>query len=82
MTSIVTIIVGIIVVRMGLHILKIVPSISSFGVHLPKKRTEKILTTKNPLFAPIVGALTFFLPCGFTLSMQLVAITSGNSLQG
>lgn len=82
MTSIVTIIVGIIVVRMGLHILKIVPSISSLGVHLPKKRTEKILTTKNPLFAPIVGALTFFLPCGFTLSMQLVAITSGNSLQG
>lgn len=82
MTSIVTIIVGIIVVRMGLHILKIVPSISSLGVHLPKKRTEKILTTKNPLFAPIVGALTFFLPCGFTLSMQLVAITSGNFLQG
>ncbi|AHB41711.1 heavy metal transport/detoxification protein [candidate division SR1 bacterium RAAC1_SR1_1] len=82
MTSMVTIIVGIIVVRMGLYILKIVPSISSFGVHLPKKRTEKILTTKNPLFAPIVGALTFFLPCGFTLSMQLVAITSGNPLQG
>lgn len=82
MTSIVTIIVGIIVVRMGLHILKIVPSISSLGVHLPKKRTENILTTKNPLFAPIVGALTFFLPCGFTLSMQLIAITSGNSLQG
>lgn len=82
MTSILTLIVGIVVLWMWLHVLKIVPSISSLGIHLPKKRTEKTLTTKNPVFAPIIGALTFFLPCWFTLSMQLVAISSGNILQG
>lgn len=82
MTSILTIIVGIIVLRMGLHVLNIVPSISSLGFHLPKKWSEKTLTTKNPAFAPLIGALTFFLPCGFTLSMQLVSVSSGNIWQG
>lgn len=81
MTSILTILVWIIVLRMGLHILHIVPSISSLGFHLPKKWSEKTLTTKNPAFAPFIGALTFFLPCGFTLSMQLVAVSSGNIWQ-
>lgn len=81
-TSIITIIIGIIVIWMGLHALHILPSISSLGFHLPKKRTEKTLTTKNPIFAPIIWALTFFLPCWFTLSMQLVAISSWSFWQG
>ncbi|MCX6822539.1 MAG: sulfite exporter TauE/SafE family protein [candidate division SR1 bacterium] len=81
-TTILTIIVGIIVLWMGLHLLHIVPNITSLGVHLPKKRSERTLTTKNPIFAPLIGALTFFLPCGFTLSMQLIAINTGSFLRG
>ena len=81
-TTVLTIIVGIVVLWMWLYLLHILPNISSLGVHLPKSWSEKILTTKNPIFAPLVGILTFFLPCGFTLSMQLIAINTGNFLEG
>lgn len=82
MTTILTMIAGIIVLWMGLHLLNILPNITTMGVHLPKKRSKNMLTTKNPAFAPLIGALTFFLPCGFTLSMQLIAINTGSFLQG
>ena len=81
-TTVLTIIVGIVVLWMWLYLLHILPNISSLGVHLPKSWSEKTLTTKNPIFAPLVGMLTFFLPCGFTLSMQLIAINTGNFLEG
>lgn len=77
-TTILTIFVGIVVLWMGLNLLHILPNITSLGLHLPKSRSEKTLTTKNPIFAPLVGALTFFLPCWFTLSMQLIAVNTGN----
>lgn len=80
-TTILTMIVGIVVLWMWLHLLHILPNITSLGVHLPKSRSNKTLTTKNPIFAPLIGMLTFFLPCGFTLSMQLIAINSGNFWQ-
>lgn len=80
-TTILTIGVGIVVLWMWLHLLHIVPNITSLGVHLPKSRSEKTLTTKNPIFAPLIGVLTFFLPCGFTLSMQLIAVHTGSFLQ-
>jgi len=81
-TTIITICVGIIIVRMWLHILRITPNISTLWIHLPKRRWNNITTKKHPTLAPLVGALTFFLPCGFTLSMQLIAIHSGSFLTG
>ncbi|HCB52054.1 TPA: hypothetical protein DEP21_05855 [Patescibacteria group bacterium] len=30
----------------------------------------------------MAGVLTFFLPCGFTLAMQILAISSGNFWMG
>lgn len=77
-TTVLTIVVWIVVLWMWLHLLWLAPNITSMGVHLPKRRSEKTLTTKNPIFAPLIGMLTFFLPCGFTLSMQLIAIKTGN----
>ncbi|MBI2117733.1 sulfite exporter TauE/SafE family protein, partial [Candidatus Peregrinibacteria bacterium] len=38
--------------------------------------------SKNPLAPLTLGALTFFLPCGFTQSLQLVALASGSMMQG
>ena len=80
-TTILTIIVGLVVLWMWLHLLHILPNISSLGIHLPKSWSNHTLTTKNPVFAPLIGALTFFLPCWFTLSMQLIAINTGNFWQ-
>nr|MDD3720653.1 sulfite exporter TauE/SafE family protein [Candidatus Gracilibacteria bacterium] len=80
--NVLLIIAGVVMFYMGLNILKIVPSITHFGISMPKKLSHKILNIKNPVFAPIVGALTFFLPCGFTQSMQIIAVSSGNFING
>lgn len=49
---------------------------------MPPSRTRRLHTATNPYLAPVVGALTFFLPCGFTQSMQLLALGSGSPVQG
>jgi len=41
-----------------------------------------IFRLKDPKYASVVGALTFLLPCGFTQSMQLLALQSGSMWQG
>lgn len=51
-----------------------------FKLSMPKSFGGKILSIKNPAFAPVVWALTFFLPCGFTQSMQVYAASSWSFL--
>lgn len=76
LTWIITFVVGFLLLYMGLNILKIVPSLSKFGVHMPKAFASKIEGIWKPKYAPIVWALTFFLPCWFTQTMQLLAVSS------
>lgn len=78
---ILNIIIGSIIFYIGLQSLGIVPNISRWGFHLPSKIGKRALTIKNPKYASIVGALTFFLPCWFTQSMQLFAIQNGDPFQ-
>lgn len=68
---------GIFMIYMWLHILNIIPSLK---ISMPKIFGSKILNMKNPALAPIIWALTFFLPCWFTQSMQVYAASSGNFL--
>ncbi len=67
-------------IYMGFNMLNIFPSITKFWVSMPKGFANKILNIKNPLFAPVVWALTFFLPCWFTQSMQVYATSSESFL--
>lgn len=53
-----------------------------FKLSMPKIFWNKILSIKNPVFAPIIWALTFFLPCWFTQSMQVYAASSGSFFTG
>lgn len=62
------------------HILWFFPSPSKFWISMPKSFGNKILSIQNPAFTPIIGALTFFLPCGFTQSMQIMAASSGSPI--
>jgi len=80
-----TVFISLIMVWLGLNILGLVPSLSTIGIRMPKNsmRVWKNLQTSNHVFAPaILGGFTFFLPCGFTQSMQLFAMSSGNFLTG
>ncbi len=79
--SIFTMIIAVVMGWLGLNILGIVPSISDFGVRMPKGLTKKWSDLKESEHkaAPfLLGGLSFFLPCGFTQSMQIFALTSGS----
>jgi uncharacterized protein len=84
-TGYITIFIAMVMLYIGLQILNITPSITKLGFHLPKAFSKKIhsLEGNNHHLAPIlIGALTFFLPCGFTQSMQLAAVGSQSFIQG
>jgi len=84
-TSYLTFAIAIVMFYIGLQILGIVPSITKLGFHMPKRFSSKVgaLQEAEHAAAPFVlGALTFFLPCGFTQSVQLVAIASGDFMIG
>jgi len=76
--SILTIFVGLVLLILGLKLLDIFPKINRLEITLPKK-FAKTLKVNDPI---MLGALTFFLPCGFTQAMQIYALGSGNFWQG
>ena len=84
-TGYLTIAIAVVMFYIGLQILNIVPNITKLGFHLPKFLSKPIhkLQDSNHHFMPIIiGILTFFLPCGFTQTMQLAAVTSQNFFTG
>lgn len=42
------------------------------------RRILKLETSPNPFVPFVLGSLTYFLPCGFTQSMQLLALSTGD----
>ncbi len=83
-TGALTVLVAVVMLVLGLNILHILPK-KYCRLPLPKTMTRKIhaLSQSQSASAPmILGALTFFLPCGFTQSMQLLALGSGSFMAG
>lgn len=84
-TAIMTIALAVILAWLGLNIVGLFPSMSSFGIRMPKKimKTWNRLKESEHKLAPVLlGGITFFLPCGFTQSMQLFALSSGSFWTG
>lgn len=42
---------------------------------------SRVPVIKNRFSAPLLGAVTFFVPCGFTLTVQSVALLTGDPVQ-
>lgn len=62
-----------------------VRALKKFQIALPKSITRKIAdeTKFEGRYMPLVmGAVTFFIPCGLTITAQTVALLSGSALQG
>jgi len=83
-----TIGIGIVMILLGLQLTEIFPKLKNISFSLPssiskalgiKKHRDREYSHKNSM---LLGAITFFLPCGFTQAMQLFAISTGNPLQG
>jgi sulfite exporter TauE/SafE/copper chaperone CopZ len=65
---------------LGINLLEIFPVLKKLQPLIPKSLTSNQLSnTASPLF---IGFLTFFLPCGFTQSMQIYSMLSGSFLTG
>jgi sulfite exporter TauE/SafE/copper chaperone CopZ len=78
LNSIIALIIGIVILILGLKLLDISPALNKLDFSLPKK-FGKVVKIESPLF---LGALTFFLPCGFTQAMQIYALGTGNFIEG
>lgn len=78
-----TIAVGVVMLLLGLQLTELFPRLkgaialpSSIGKFIGiKKHGEREYSHKNSAF---LGATTFFLPCGFTQAMQLLAVSTGS----
>lgn len=84
-TFVLSILVGLVMLVLGLNLLEVFPWARKLQFHLPKKMALGAHTIKNMGFglAPLlVGASTFFLPCGFTQSMQIYSLSTGSFVTG
>ncbi|MFA6106166.1 MAG: sulfite exporter TauE/SafE family protein [Patescibacteria group bacterium] len=84
--GILTILVGLVMLVMGLQLINIFPRLSNIKIALPKAVSRALGIKGDSGYshkgAALLGAFTFFLPCGFTQAMQLFAVSTGNFLVG
>jgi sulfite exporter TauE/SafE len=84
-TFVLSLLVGFVMLGLGLNLLEIFPWAKKLQFHIPKKFSSHAHTMKNLEFgsAPfLVGMATFFLPCGFTQSMQIYSLGTGSFITG
>jgi len=77
--------VGIIMLVLGLNLLDVFPWAKRLQPTLPGFISRHLLLAEklnHTLTPALLGAVTFFLPCGFTQSMQLYALSSGSFITG
>lgn len=82
-----TMVVGGVMIFLGLKLVEIFPALKDKSISLPKGLAEFFGLNKEQReyshkTSFITGALTFFLPCGFTQAMQLYAVSSGSLVKG
>ncbi|MBI4122099.1 MAG: sulfite exporter TauE/SafE family protein [Parcubacteria group bacterium] len=73
-------VIAVIMLLLGINLVGVF-SRSVFAVRPPRflaRRVHDLSKSKNPFIPFIAGAGTFFLPCGFTQSMQLYALSLGD----
>ncbi|MBP9751351.1 MAG: sulfite exporter TauE/SafE family protein [Candidatus Moranbacteria bacterium] len=88
LVGVLTTFVAVVMVVIGLQLLELFPALSVWKLTLPKS-IAKILGVQvhsrkeySHSRAAFLGAITFFLPCGFTQAVQLFVVTQGNMVLG
>ena len=78
-------IIGLVMLILGINLLDVFHFSKKLTPSMPKflsKRALNVSRFNHTLTPLLVGIATFFLPCGFTQSMQLYALTTGSFLTG
>lgn len=84
-TFIFGLVVGLVMLILGINLLDVFPWAKKLQPGMPKfiaKRAHGVSKLNHTLTPLLVGIATFFLPCGFTQSMQLYTLTTGSFLKG
>lgn len=84
-TFVLSLLIGLVMLVLGINLLDIVHWTKRLQPRVPKFLARHALgvTKLNHTLTPmLVGIATFFLPCGFTQSMQLYTLGTGGFLEG
>ena len=84
-TFILSLIVALVLLVLGINLLDVFPRMKRWQVALPGvlgNRINALKEVNHSLTPLLVGIATFFLPCGFTQSMQLYTLTTGSFWTG
>lgn len=84
-TFVLGVIIGIVMLILGINLLDTFHWAKKLQPSMPKfisKHAHGISKFNHTLTPFLVGIATFFLPCGFTQSMQLYTLSAGNFMQG
>ncbi len=84
-TFILSLVVAIVLLILGINLLDIFPWAKNLQPTIPTfigKRVHDLKNINHTLTPFLVGVATFFLPCGFTQSMQIYTLTTGNFMTG
>jgi sulfite exporter TauE/SafE/copper chaperone CopZ len=85
MTFILSIVIGLVMLILGINLLDTFLWSKRFQPSMPKfisKRAHGIVNLNHTYTPLLVGIATFFLPCGFTQSMQLFTLGTGSFTAG
>lgn len=77
--------VALVLLVLGINLLDIFPWAKKLQITMPKGLGMRVngLKNANHVLTPVlVGIATFFLPCGFTQSMQIYTLTTGSFWKG
>lgn len=84
-TFILSLLVGLVMLILGINLLDVFPWVKKLQLSMPKFLSKRAygISNLNHTFTPfLVGIATFFLPCGFTQSMQLYTLSTGSFMDG
>ncbi len=80
-----SLVIAIVMLILGINLLDVFHFARKLQPSMPKsiaKYAHSVSKFNHTLTPLLVGVSTFFLPCGFTQSMQLYALTTGNFFKG
>ena len=84
-TFFMSLIIGLVMFILGINLLDVFPWVKKLQPSIPKfigKYAHNVTKLNHTITPLLVGIATFFLPCGFTQSMQLYSLTTGSFLKG
>lgn len=82
LNAVLVLLASVVMVVLGLQMLKLVPPLGILGNRALSRRIQTFTDRKTAGGAFLLGAATFFLPCGFTQALQLYVLAKGSAETG